>query len=313
MAQAKTTRNSLLLVLTAFIWGTAFVAQSEGGDAVGPYTFCCLRYALGALILLPVIAVLDKAKLTAGRPKTKENKKALLTGGIACGLCLAAGSLLQQVGISSGTSAGKAGFLTACYIVLVPVLGLFFKRKCGWNVWIAVALTLIGLYLLCMNGALRMQRSDVLVLLCSVVYAAHILFVDRFVYQNVDPVRMSCIQFVLAAAVAAVPLFFTEMYSDITLLPQVLAAAVQGKALVSLLYAGVLSSGVAYTLQIIGQKDVNPTIASLLMSLESVFAVLGGWVVLHQALTARELAGCAVIFAAVLLAQIPFEKVKKKA
>lgn len=308
MSQSKTTRHSLLLVLTAFIWGTAFVAQSEGGAAVGPYSFCCLRYAVGAIVLLPVILLTDKLGLSGSKPKTKLDKRELLLGGLSCGACLSVGSLLQQVGISSGTSAGKAGFLTACYIVLVPVLGLFLKRKCGVNVWLAVGLTLVGLYLLCMNGSLTMQRSDVLVLLCSVVYAGHILFVDRFVYRNVDAVRMSCLQFLLAAAVAAVPMFFVEMQHNVSVLPQAMAAAFSGKALVSLLYAGVMSSGVAYTLQIIGQKDVNPTVASLLMSLESVFAVLGGWVVLHQTLTARELAGCAIIFAAVILAQLPTKK-----
>ncbi len=306
MSSAKTKRNSFLLVLTALIWGVAFVAQSEGGAETGPYTFTCLRYLIGGTVLIPVIKILDKAGLSGeSKPTDAHPKKALLKGGLCCGLCLAVASILQQVGIFLGTSAGKAGFLTACYIVLVPILGLFLKKKCGASIWAAVGITLVGLYLLCMKGSFTMERGDALVLSCSLVYAMHILTIDHFVNRNADPVRMSCIQFFTASFIAAFPAFFLELHGSIGELPQALAVAFSGKALISILYTGVMSSGVAYTLQIVGQRDVNPTVASLLMSLESVFSVLAGWIILGQGLNLREILGCALIFIAVVLAQIP--------
>lgn len=172
-------RNELLLVLTALIWGIAFVAQSEGGDAVGSFTFNCTRSLIGGIALLPAIKLLDRLGLCK-KPQTKEEKKTLLIGGISCGTILCIATNLQQVGINSGTAAGKAGFLTACYIVLVPILGIFLKKKCGLNVWISVVLTLAGLYLLCIEGPFRLQLSDTLVLMCALVFSMHILVVDHF-------------------------------------------------------------------------------------------------------------------------------------
>ncbi len=311
MTTTKSLRNSFILVLTALIWGVAFVAQREGGAATGPYTFICLRYLIGGVILLPVIALLDRAGM-AHKPTTKEDKKLLTVGGIGCGLCLSVASVLQQVGIYRGTPAGKAGFLTACYIVLVPIFGLALKRQCGWNVWIAVAVTVGGLYLLCMHGRLTMAFSDVLVLLCSLVYAMHILVIDHFINRGVDAVRMSCRQFFTASIIGLLPMFFIEMRGSLAALPQLLAIAFSREALLPLLYTGVMSSGVAYTLQIVGQKEMNPTVASLLMSLESVFSVLAGWAILGEVLTAREIAGCALIFAAIVLAQLPLQWKKKE-
>ena len=309
MSKTKTTRNSFLLVLTALIWGVAFVAQSEGGDATGPYTFTCIRYFIGGIVLIPVIKLLDKTGITGDKkPKTKEQKKELIKGGICCGLCLSVASILQQVGIYLGTTAGKAGFLTACYIVLVPILGIFLKKKCGLNIWFAVAITVAGLYLLCMHGSLKMQKSDILVLMCSLVYAMHILTIDHFIYKDVDPVRMSSIQFFMSSAVAAFPMFFIEMHGDFSNFAPAMAIAFSGKALVSILYTGVMSSGVAYTLQIVGQKDVNPTVASLIMSLESVFSVIAGWIILGETLNLKEIIGCVLIFSAIVLAQIPQKK-----
>lgn len=310
MSKTKTLRNSLILVLTALIWGVAFVAQSTGGAVTGPYTFICLRYVIGGVVLLPVIALLDKAGL-AHKPSTKEAKKQQLLGGVCCGGCLSVASILQQVGIYRGTTAGKAGFLTACYIVLVPIFGLALKRHCGVNVWIAVAVTVGGLYLLCMHGTLTMAFSDVLVLLCSAVYAMHILVIDHFVNRGVDGVRMSCIQFFVASAIALFPMFFGEMQASFSEVLPALTVAFGKEALLPLLYTGVMSSGVAYTLQIVGQKDVNPTVASLLMSLESVFSVLAGWLILGDALSGREILGCVLIFAAIVLAQLPMNRKKK--
>ena len=297
-------RNTLLLLLTAFIWGVAFVAQTTGGQAVGAYTFICIRYLIGAVVLLPVIRALDRMQLTERRPETKEEWKKQWIAGIACGCCLFFASCFQQLGINAGTAAGKAGFLTACYIVLVPILSIFLGKKCSKVIWLAVGITLVGLYLLCMSGSLTMQFSDILVLICSLLFACHILTIDHFV-SSVDAVRMSCIQFLTAGVLGIVPMFFLEMqHSPAGILAWAQTLKSPG-GWISILYAGVLSSGVAYTLQIVGQQGMNPTVASLLMSLESVFSVLAGWVILQQTLGARELLGCLLIFAAVVLAQLP--------
>lgn len=183
-------RHSFLLVLTALIWGTAFTAQSAGGDAAGPYTFNCVRSLIGALVLLPVIRLSDRLSLTKHRPVSRKDWRTLLAGGTACGVALAAGSNLQQMGLYFGSSAGKAGFLTACYMLIVPVLGLFLHKKCGWNVWAGIAAAVAGLYLLCIKGDFQIAFSDALLLLCAVVFAVHILVIDAFA-ERVDGVRMS--------------------------------------------------------------------------------------------------------------------------
>ncbi len=304
----KTKRNSFLLVLTALIWGIAFVAQSKGGDAVGAFSFNCIRSFLGAFALLPVIAILDKLKLSKGSPQTPSDKKNLIVGGACCGLFLAVATNLQQLGINSGTPVGKAGFLTACYIILVPILGLFLKKKCGFNIWIGVALTVVGLYLLCMNGSLKFQTSDILILLCALVFAMHILVIDHF-SPLVDGVRMSCIQFFICGIISFVPMLFVDV------LPagasQWIVPLSTFDAWIPILYAGICSSGIGYTLQIVGQQGVNPTVASLLLSLESVFAVISGALILKEKLSARELTGCLLIFIAITLAQIPIKHKKK--
>lgn len=302
--KSKTTRNSFLLVLTAFIWGLAFVAQSTGGDAVGAYSFNSIRSLIGSLVLIPVIILMDKLNLTERKPETSEDKKNLLLGGISCGIILCLASNLQQLGINAGTPAGKAGFLTACYIILVPLLGIFLRKKTSWNIWLGVALTVAGLYLLCMNGSLTFQFSDLLLLLCAVAFSLHILVIDHF-SPLVDGVRMSCIQFLVSGVLTAIPMFFVDMQHSVSGFKSWLPALATSDAWIPILYAGVCSCGIAYTLQIIGQQDVNPTVASLLMSLESVFSVLAGWVLLGEKLSVKELSGCALIFAAVVLAQIP--------
>lgn len=302
--KSRQIRNSILLVLTAFIWGIAFVAQSEGGNAVGPFTFNGVRSLIGSIVLLPVIALLDRMKLTSKKPVTKAQKKTLLIGGLSCGVLLFLASSAQQLGIYLGTPAGKAGFLTACYILLVPVLGLFLKKKCGVKVWVGIAITLIGLYLLCMSETLRLQRSDLLLLVCALLFAVHILVVDYFSPQ-VDGVRMSCIQFFVCGILSLIPMFFSEMQvgADVWL-----ANLTDPGAWLAILYAGVLSCGVGYTLQIVGQNGINPTVASMLLSLESVFSVLAGWIILKQSLGAKELLGCGLIFIAIILAQLPEKK-----
>lgn len=294
-----------LLILTAFIWGTAFTAQSAGGDAAGPYTFNCIRCMIGGAALLPVIRLSDRLQLTRNRPVSRNDWRMLLAGGTACGIALAAGSNLQQMGLYLGSSAGKAGFLTACYMLIVPVLGLFLHKKCGWNVWTAIAVALAGLYLLCVKGDFQMQFSDLLLLLCALLFAVHILIIDYFA-ARVDGVRMSCIQFFVCGIISAVPMCASDIMQATSV-----SAWAQGlttpQAWIAILYAGVLSCGAGYTLQIIGQQGVNPTAASLILSLESVFSVLAGWVILGEALQFREILGCVMIFGAVIFAQLPLD------
>ncbi len=300
-------RNSFLLLLTAFIWGVAFVAQSAGGDAVGPYTFNCVRMILGGISLLPVIVIMDHVKPSTRRPVTREQRKELLLGGVSCGAILFVASSFQQMGIYLGTSAGKAGFLTACYILLVPLIGLFFHKKCRWNLWAGVALAVLGLYLLCMSGPFLLQLSDGLVLLCALCFSFHIIVVDHFA-PKVDGVRMSCIQFFTCGILGSFPAVLVEMGHTQESVRLWLSGFAAWDAWITILYAAILSCGVAYTLQIIGQEGLHPTVASLLMSLESVFSVIAGWVLLKEDMSPRELAGCMIMFAAIILAQLEVDR-----
>ena len=286
------TKNVLMLVLTAFIWGTAFVAQSVGMDYLEPFTFNGVRSLIGGAALIPCIAILQMINGKDGG-NVSGNSKDLVTGGIACGLLLFAASSLQQIGIQY-TTAGKAGFITAFYIVIVPVFGIFLRKKIGYKIWIAVVMALLGLYFLCMTEQFSVGKGDVLIFACALVFSVHILVIDYF-SPRVDGVKMSCIQF-FVCGLASLPFMF--LFET----PRV-GAVVNG--FLPLLYAGVLSCGVAYTLQIIGQKNVNPAIASLILSLESCFSVLAGWVVLGERLSVRESIGCVLMFGAIILAQLP--------
>lgn len=290
-------KSTFMLFLTALIWGMAFVAQSVGMNYIEPFTFTCIRSLIGGIVLIPCIWFLRKLNAwerTEHQKITQSQKRQLMVGGICCGLALGIASNLQQYGMKF-TTVGKAGFITALYIVLVPILGIFLKRKVGMKIWVSVILAVIGLYLLCMTGTLTIGKGDFLVLLCAFVFTIHILVIDYFSPKVVDPVMMSCIQFFTAGILSAVPMFLFENPT----LTNIFAAAAP------LLYAGVLSSGVAYTLQVVAQKDADPTIASLILSLESVFSMLAGWVILHQVLTQRELLGCVLMFSAIILAQLP--------
>jgi drug/metabolite transporter (DMT)-like permease len=290
-------KSNLMLVVTALIWGSAFVAQSVGMDYLGPFTFNSVRCFLGGLILLPVIKLFDMQKKNDTKRK---NPRTLLVGGICCGTALAVASSLQQLGIVY-TTAGKAGFITALYILIVPVMGLLLKKKVGKKTWIGVALAVIGMYFLCITDGFSISGGDFLVFLCAIIFAVHIMVIDHF-SPRVDGVKMSCIQFFVCGILCAIPMLLFERPDP----AQILAAWMP------LCYAGFLSCGVAYTLQIVAQKNTNPTVASLLMSLESVFAVLTGWIILGERLTPREFAGCALMFAAIILAQLP-EKKKEQA
>ena len=305
-------RNSGFLFITAFIWGIAFVAQLSGGNAVGPFTFNAIRSLLGAVALVPVIVVLDKMGATRGAPKNKKEKKNLIVGGILCGLALCVASNVQQVGLLLGQSAGKAGFLTTLYILLVPILGIFLKRKCRWNVWVGVVIAIIGMYLLCFQGSLSsFKLGDGLLLLTSLLFSFHILIIDYYT-PKVDGVRMSIIQLLVCGIITLIPMYFYDINVQAGSFAKWIEPLTQFNSWIPILYAGVLSSGVAYTLQIIGQNKINPTVASLIMSLESVFSVIAGWVILGDKLSPRELLGCGLIFTAVCIAQLRFNIFKNK-
>lgn len=286
-------KNNILLVLTALIWGLAFVAQSVGMDYVEPFTFNCVRNLIGGLFLIPCILFLDRMGFTQKSEQTKEAKKKLVIGGICCGVALGIASNLQQFGIVH-TSVGKAGFITALYIILVPVFGLFLKKKVSGNVWFSVFLALIGMYLLCINENFTVGLGDALVFLCAIAFTFHILIIDAF-SSYVDCVRMACIQFFVSGIISAIGMFLFETPT--------LSGILNGG--VSILYAGILSSGVAYTLQIVAQKNTDPTVASIILSLESVFALIGGFLILGQVLTLKEAFGCILVFTAICLAQLP--------
>ena len=287
-------KNNILLVLTALIWGCAFVAQSVGMDYVGPFTFNTARFLIGAIVLLPVIWFMDRQRKTGAEKGA--GQKTLIIGGICCGIALAVASTLQQWGILF-TTVGKAGFITAMYIVIVPLLGIFIGKKVRPLIIGCVAIAVVGFYFLCMTESLRLGLGDFLVLLCAIAFSIHILVIDHF-SPKVDGVKMSAIQFLTAAIISAVPTLLWEQ----PVFTEVL------QAWQPVLYAGVMSCGVAYTLQIIAQKNADPTVASLLLSLESVFSVLAGWVLLGQGLSLKEMFGCVLIFCAIILAQLPEKK-----
>ena len=313
-AQVKThkLRNTFFLFLTAMIWGAAFVAQSVSMDYIGPFTFICLRSVIGGLFLIPVIIVLDgirkKSQNESADVVNSENilhieteekqrlswkNKQLIEGGIVCGIFLFFANCFQQTGIQY-TTVGKAGFITTFYIIIVPLIGLFFKKYCGILTWISVVIALAGLYFLCITQKLTIQRGDALILCCSVLYAGQILAIDHY-NPFVDGVKMSCIQFLTGGILGAVFMILFENPS----IAMILSAAGP------ILYTGIMSTGVGYTLQIVGQKGLNPTVAALILSLESVFSALSGYVFLHQVLTTRELIGCVLMFIAIVLAQLP--------
>lgn len=300
-------RNSLILLLTATIWGVAFVAQSVGMDYVGPFTFLCARSVIGGIVLLPVVAVLGKNGTPARQTEAeaKKSRRTLLLGGVCCGAALCFASAFQQIGLLY-TTVGKSGFLTACYILIVPLIGLLFGRKCGRLIWCGVALALTGLYFLCLTDGFSVNSGDVLCFICAILFSVHIMVIDHF-SPHVDGVKMSCIQFFVCAAIAAAGILLFEV-PGAPLNAFGFAAPSWGALLAAwkpVLYAGALSSGAGYTLQIIGQKGMNPTVASLIMSLESVISVIAGWLLLDQALSSREIFGCALMFAAIILAQLP--------
>ena len=295
-----------LLLLTALIWGTAFVFQRVGMESIEPITFNAARMAL-ATIAIGLVAFLtqrkgQKSSETRTVEEQKQYKRNTIIGGICCGCFLSLGSILQQMGLVY-TTAGKAGFITAMYMLLVPIIGfVFFKKKNTWLVWLSVLLGVAGMYFLCISGEFRLSYGDSLVCICAVFFSCHILCCDHFARCG-NPIWISAIQFATATGISSVAAMIAEEPNVEKLV----------SATIPILYCGVVSGGIGYTLQIVAQKYTDPTIASLLMSMESVFAVIAGVILLHEHMSIRELSGCVIMLVAIVLVQIPLPKGKKSA
>lgn len=295
------TRSNLLLLMTAIIWGSAFIAQSKGADVIGPFTFNTVRYALAVVALLPVIYIFSRkrnSENTVDQDIPRANgTKTLIIGGIATGIALFTASSLQQYAMAF-TTAAKAGFITTLYVILVPIVGIFLKKKIRPIIWFCALLAVIGLYLLSIKpGTFSISRGDFFVLLCALAFTGHILIIDYF-SPKTDGVKLSCIQFAVVSIASFVAMMMTETF----VLSEVL------DAIIPLLYTGVLSSSVGYTCQIIAQKKADPVISSLILSLESVFAAIFGALILHESMSGREITGCAIMFVAIIIAQLPEKK-----
>lgn len=307
-----------MLVLTAMVWGGSFVAQKSGMELIGPFAFNGIRTIIGGIVLIPLIMVLDrmKSKKQASAPAVKadaadsalseadkkNDQKLLITGSICCGLALLVAGMLQQIGMMY-TTAGKAGFITALYVVLVPIFGRILGKKIRPLIWLCVLASAFGLYLLCMpasGGFGHINKGDLIVLACALCFAVHILLIDYF-SPKVDGVRLSCLQFFIAGILCVILMFPLDpvLGYDIPSLSQLL------DAWIPIVYAGALSCSAGYTMQIVAQADTDPAVASMILCLESVFAVIAGMLILGESLSLREAAGCIIMFAAILAAQLP--------
>ena len=286
----KEQKAILLLLATSFIWGFSFVAQSVSSESIGPFTFNSIRMLIGSLTLLPVAIPVFRRH----RGDRVYLKKAL-TGGILCGICLAAASIVQQIGVSI-SGAGKGGFITSLYIVIVPFLSLLLGQRIRKAVWLSAAIAIVGMYLLSIGEGFSISKGDLYLIACAFLFAIHIMIIDR-VGKDLEGIELSFLQFLSAGIIASVGFLFEGT-----------KASAVASAWLPILYAGIFSCGIAYTLQVIGQKYVQPSHAVLLLSLESVWAAIGGAMILSERLSAKELAGCALVFAAVLIAEIEPQK-----
>ena len=304
----KKLRANLMLLIAALIWGSTFVAQTTASDTVEPFTFLFSRSFIGFLFLIPVIAIFNfqsnKKPLDGEQPQTLLPSKLTIIAGVLCGVALTIASYCQQKGITlmSDNASGKAGFITALYIVFTPIFGVILKRRIPKIIAVCVPIATFGFYLLCIKSGFQIEVGDVLTLASAFFFTFHILIIDYFMEKGADPIKTSCIQFLIVGIISLILAFAFETPNLSTI----------WNAKFEIMYAGFLSSGIAYTLQITAQKDADPTSATLIMSLESVFAVLSGWLVLGESLSAREFIGCLFVFVAVILAQIQFPLPKKK-
>ena len=288
--QTKTLKSDLLLLVAAFIWGTTFVAQRMGMSHIGPMTYNTLRFALGAATLVPVILL---SRSNGGATGRCANARFLLAGGVLAGLALFGGASMQQMGLVY-TTAGKAGFITSLYVVLVPIAGLFLGHRCGPAVWIGAVLAVAGLYLLSVTESLSIGRGDLLVLIGAFFWTGHVLLIG-YLATRANPLHIACIQFTACSALSLpAAILFERTTPDAV-----------GAAAIPILYGGFLSAGIAFTLQIICQRTSPPAHAAIVMSLETVFAALAGYLVLNEHLTGRDLIGCTLMFAGLIVVQLP--------
>ncbi len=298
--------SALLMLFAAAIWGFAFSAQKVAAE-LPAFTIGAVRSFFAGIFLIGVIMALDRLFGSERRLFSRKNphfidiNRTELVGGVCCGLILVSASALQQSGISSGTDAGKAAFITALYVLIVPIIGLALRKRSPLNVWISVAIAIVGFWLLCIKGDFTVDPSDLLVLVCAFIFALHIVVIDRF-SPRCDGVRMSCIQFFTATVINAVVALIAESPISFTVI---------GANILPLLYLGICSSGIAYTLQIVGQKHAHPAAAAVILSLESVFGVVGSAILLKERMSPREYIGCAIVFLAVILSQIDFGAILK--
>lgn len=296
----KKTLGNILLILAAMIWGMAFAWQRVGMESIEPITFIAARMALSAVLVGLIAVIFDKKERHSNRHSAQEQKEInrnSIMGGIFCGLFLTFSSIFQQFGLVY-TTAGKAGFITAMYMLFVPIISfVLFKKRNPLRVWLAVIIGIVGMYLLCVTESFALTKGDALVLVCAFLFSGHILCCDYFVKKG-NPIKISAVQFVTATVISTIFAFIFETPT----VDKIISAAVP------ILYCGIMSGGVGYTLQIIAQGFTNPTIASLLMSLESVFAVVGGALILNEKMTLQETLGCVIMFAAIILVQLPAKK-----
>ena len=292
----KKLKGNIILFITAIIWGVSFVSQSVGMDYIGPNTFMGIRTLMGGIVLLPVIAVIDKGKKNSGTYQKTDMKK-LIKYGSVCGIFLCIAQTLQTYGLQTTTTA-KSGFLTALYIIFVAIIGLFVGKKLNFKMVAGILTAVIGMYFLCMYGEKAdFNMGDVLTIICAVFFAGQILCIDKFV-SGIDGLKLSCTQFLVAGTINTILMFILET-------PDV--SAIMSCA-TALLYSGIMSCGVAYTLQVVGQRYAEPTTASIIMSLESVFAAIAGWILLQEAMSISQIAGCLLMFLAIVLVQLPDRK-----
>jgi drug/metabolite transporter (DMT)-like permease len=285
-------KSNILLLITAMIWGFAFVAQRSGMEHLGPFTFNSIRFALGGISLLPILLLNKKRKSDEGKFFPFSSDNILFKGGIIAGIILFFGASFQQIGIVY-TTAGKAGFITGLYIVLVPIFGIAFRQQTSGGIWLGAIVAVIGLYLLSVRENFSIGLGDILVLSSAFFWSFHVLVISRF-SPKTDPIRLAFMQFILCAILSFIAALFTETSS----LQNVIDASIP------ILYAGIVSVGIAYTLQVVAQKEAHPSHAAIIMSLESVFAVIGGWVVLNESIPLRGLIGCALMLAGMIISQI---------
>ena len=309
MSKKSTVTSVLLLFLAAFIWGFSFVAQSDGGLSLGAFSFNGARLLFTALVLRIVITITDKIGVSSA-PVQSIDKKRQFFAGLVCGLFMFIATNFQQIGLNLGASTGKAGFITSMYILMVPIIGLFFRQKIQWNVWLAVGIALVGLYFLCVNGKLDFSPADICLMLGALGFAGQIVTIDRYGHR-VDALRLSGMQFLFGGLLTAVIAVIYEIVPFPGGIQAWAEPLFHGRIWLELLYMAVFSGGIAYSLQIYCQKRLNPTLASLIMSFEAVFSALAGWLLLHQRLSTREIIGCFIMFAAVIFAQINIKIIHK--